>query len=93
MNKKYLDKVIDRIVDETIMDYEQQEISLPFSHLSLFLPFISFPSPISYSNSTFPHLFSFFFKHCRDVYGLTKDETIYIWAEYRNIIKNKIDNS
>ena len=34
----------------------------------------------------------FFSDHCRDVYGLNGEEIEYIWEEYREIIKDKIEN-
>jgi len=85
-NKKYLHKVIDQIVRETRIDYDEKKISSPsfpslFSSLFFLSPsFFSPPSP-SFSG------------HCRDVYGLNEQEIKYVWNEYREIIYNKIESN
>ena len=84
MDKKFLHRVIDQIVRETKLDYDEKKISFPFYHPSspttLFLPLHPFspPSP-SFSG------------HCKDIYGLNEEEIKYVWNEYREIIYNKID--
>ena len=65
MDYKFLDKVIDQLVYETRIDYDNKTFT--------------FPTP-------------FFSDHCRDVYGLNGEEIEYIWEEYREIIKDKIEN-
>ena len=86
MDNKFLDKVVNQIVYETMIDYSMEEIRFPFASNPsslLFAPFHSF----------FFHPFSFlsfFRKHCKDVYGLNREETMYIWKEYVQIIKDKI---
>jgi len=95
MDYKFLNKVVNQIVSETKIDYDQGIIHFPFilhfsvPSLSSFLfsplffpPFLS--SPLS------PR---FFFKHCRDVYGLNDDEVKYVWKEYREIVKDKLKNN
>jgi len=83
MDKKYLDKVLDQLVSETKIDYNERTIFLPFSF-----------SPFSYSCYSLQLLllFSPFSKHCKEVYGLNKQEIEYVWEEYREIIKDKINN-
>jgi hypothetical protein len=81
MNKEYLHKVLNHIVSETRIDYDQEKAYPPFTHsLSS-----SLLSPIFY-----PHLS--FLEHCEEVYGLTEPETEYIWEEYKQIIRDKIEN-
>jgi len=81
--KDYFDKVINQLVSETEIDYENTEIDAPF----LFAPLLgfssSFPSSASATN---------FFKYCRNIYGLTEEETEYVWIQYRKTIKDKIKN-
>mgnify|MGYP003974049627 CR=1 FL=1 len=83
MDKKFLHKVIDQIVSETRIDYNELSPTLytPFLPSSLYLspsfPFLP-PSSASFSN------------HCRDVYGLNNDEVDYVWDEYKKIIYDKI---
>ena len=86
MDKKFLDKVVDMIVRETEMDYEKERAYTPFyysfSVLSYFTLSLVLSSPRSY-----------FSNHCKNVYGLNKEETEYVWEEYRRIIKDKIENN
>ena len=84
MDKNYLDKVLNQIVRETSLDYDQDIIYVPFFNPSL--PFISF-----FSHSFFHQ--SFFNNHCREVYGLNYDEIEYVWNEYEHIVKDKIRNN
>tara|TARA_R110000751_G_scaffold271358_1_gene371142 strand:+ start:1330 stop:1587 length:258 start_codon:yes stop_codon:yes gene_type:complete len=84
MDKKYLDKVIDQLVSETTIDYDEEEVFVPFHpfyFLSLFYsPNLDVLSLLYFSN------------HCRDVYGLNEQEIKYVWKEYKRIIKDKINN-
>ena len=87
MDKKFLNKVVDQIVSETTIDYDEERFLPPFL-LSFFLIsslfFVSSLSPFS----PYPS----FIIHCREVYGLNEDEVSYVWKEYRDIIKDEINN-
>jgi hypothetical protein len=72
MDYKFLDKVVDQIVRETIIDYGEEIIVSPFHPFTLSHP------PFS--------------DHCRDVYGLNNKETEYVWKEYKQAIKDKVNN-
>ncbi len=87
MDKKFLDRVLGQIVRETEIDYENERVYVPFISFPLF--FIHFHKHHSFLSSRF---FSFS-KHCRDIYGLNYEETEYVWVEYREIIKDKIENN
>ena len=70
MDKKYLNKVVDRIVSETIIDYNKGRIDSPFT--------VFYHSDIIRQNeSTY-----YFATHCRDVYGLNDDEIEYVWIRW-----------
>tara|TARA_R110001606_G_scaffold356433_1_gene507778 strand:- start:1038 stop:1310 length:273 start_codon:yes stop_codon:yes gene_type:complete len=88
MDKKFLDKVVNQIVNETMIDYRGKgKIFTPFSlPFYLFLPF--YPSFSSISSS----YRSNFFNHCKEVYGLNEQEIEYVWEEYKQIIIDKINN-
>ena len=86
MDNKFLDKVVDQIVRETTIDYENDIIFTPFAP-TLPLP----PSPPSHL-LFISNLHPSFIIHCREVYGLNKEEIGYVWYEYRKIIKDKIYN-
>ena len=75
MDKKFLDKVVEQIVSETTIDYDEERLYTPFT-----------PAPFHFLLSFTP-----FSHHCEEVYGLNDDEIDYVWNEYRIIIGDKID--
>ena len=83
MDKRFLDKVVDQIVSETMVDYEKERAYTPFYS---YIPYYSL-------SSFFYHYRSSFTKHCNNVYGLNIQEIEYVWEEYRRIIKDKIENN
>ena len=83
MDKKFLHKVIDQLVRETTIDYDEERFLPPFSiPSSWFFPFL----PPSFSLSLLPS----FIIHCREVYGLNTEETGYVWDKYILLIKDKL---
>ena len=92
MDKKFLNKVVDQLVSETRIDYNERKIYFPFSSTSLFFP-SPLPSFFSHPSSYFSTFSLSFFKHCREVYGLNDDEVGYVWDKYREIIKDKIESN
>ena len=76
----YLNKVVEYLVDDTIIDFNENKFQYPFS-------------PFTYSLSLFPSHYSSFLNYNKDNYGLTKFETYSVWQEYKNIIIDKINNS
>tara|TARA_R110002126_G_scaffold218583_1_gene364293 strand:- start:455 stop:715 length:261 start_codon:yes stop_codon:yes gene_type:complete len=85
MDKRFLNKVVNQIVSETRMDYDRKVIETPFFSLSSY-SLLSRPSHQ-------PSLFFLFTYHCRDVYGLNDNEIEYVWKEYKQIIKDKINSN
>jgi len=84
---EYLDKIVDFLIEDTIINYKRKSILTPFTppdyHLFLFSPrFLDISS----------HNYSFFSIYCKNTYGLTDEEIEYIWKEYINIINNKISS-
>ena len=90
MDKKFLNKVVDQLVYETIIDYSMEEIQFPFS-TSSFSPLVLSSSSIFsfFSLSPLPFLFT---KHCEDVYGLSNDEIDYVYKEYSRNLSVKNNN-
>ncbi len=88
MNKKFLNKVLEQLVNETIMDFTAGRIYAPA--FSLHLPLSSsFPLPLTANQTPSPpHSFS---QHCKNLYALNEEEIDYVWNEYRNIINDKIN--
>ena len=90
MDKKYLNKVVDRLVRETEVDYEKKELYSPFNILSSTELYIAISSSL-YTYCLF-QIFSSFAKHCEIVYGLNDDEVEYVWEEYKENIRDKVNN-
>jgi hypothetical protein len=89
MDKRFLNKVVGQLVYETRINYEKGRIQFPFFS---FPP--SFPCPSPSLSSLLIQPFSLSFNnHCREVYGLNYDEVKYVWNNYRDIVKDKIDNN
>ena len=90
-NKKYIDKILEHLVRGTKIDYEKETISFSFSIGSFPISFF-LPSPYHSLSWLFSPNSpgSNFSTHCRDQFGLTKEEIKYVWKEYRDIIKVKI---
>ena len=89
MDKKFLHKVAEQIVSETIIDYDRATIRTPFPLINpnAFARYLFTPSsPIFHGQ---PSPFISFISHCRDVYGLKDDEVNYVWVKWRDIIKYK----
>jgi hypothetical protein len=84
--KRYLDKVVDFLVDDTELDFKENEIRFPFLYLPIFPSSYHLFLPTS-ANSLPP-----FSKYCRDNYGLTDEEIDYVYKEYKHIITDKIKN-
>ena len=87
MDYKFLDKVVDQIVSETTIDYENDRIFTPFSPNSL--P-VSLLLSIVKDWNTSPLLHRLLRRHCKEIYGLNNDEVRYVWGEYRLFILLKI---
>jgi len=79
MNKNFIDKVIEQIVSETKMGHDKSVMDTPF--------YASFPTHLFFVQSTtfLPTTFS---THCREVYGLNKEETRYVWDVYVDVIRD-----
>jgi hypothetical protein len=92
MDKNFLDKVVNQIVSETNIDHDKEEINFPFPiRFPFFLPlsFFFFTSDLFFSNFS---EYTFFIKHCEEIYGLNKKEIRYVRVEYKEIIINKVNN-
>tara|TARA_R110000824_G_scaffold183039_10_gene364056 strand:- start:727 stop:1002 length:276 start_codon:yes stop_codon:yes gene_type:complete len=90
MNKGFLNKVLDHIVSETMVNGETERIKTPFRHLSY--SFTLHFQLRSFSSSKTSALLSSFSRHCEEVYGLDKDEVGYVWDKYVQIFRDKINN-
>ena len=81
MDKKFLNKVIDQIVSETIVDIDDDKVTYPVKlSIQVFYetPFTSYP------------ICHTFVQHCEEVYGLKPDEIKYVWREYKFTLLGKL---
>jgi len=92
MDKRFLDKVVEQIVSETRVDHEEERIHAPFTY--------PIDSPVFLSIIRTPHTISTpifvptnFTNHCKDIYGLNKEEIEYVWGKYGNIINGKLKSN
>ena len=95
MDKGFLNKVLGQIVRETEINGVEERVYPPNSNdtNSYSFPAIPFGSLFSL-DLVYPFpLPTFFYLHCRDVYGLNNEESKYVWEEYKRIIINKIKNN
>jgi hypothetical protein len=79
----YLDRVVNKLVEETTI--EGWIVWVPYSVLHQTLPLPSlFPLP------QIPFLSTSFSEFVTNVYGLTEEEVKYVWKQYRYIINSRI---
>ena len=90
--KIFLDRVINLIVDDTIIDYDKEEIHFPFYSRPLDCPLPLSPLPDSFYRSSRHFPPSPFSEYCKNTYGLTDQEVEYVWDQYKSTIKDKITN-
>jgi len=88
---KFLDTIVSQLVDETEIDYDN---GIP--HISAF-PDPDFSMDISFylnkdlSQNLFGEMFKNFWRHCRNVYGLTDPEIQKVWWVYKTEVLKKIE--
>ena len=87
--EKYLDKISQYILDDTKLEYGQKEVIYPFipnvrSQWGLLVP-------LYYATIESP-LFNEFSEYCNDTYGLTYEESVYVWDQYKVIFNHKINS-
>jgi len=88
---EYLNKIVEFLVTDTIINYNTDIIIFPFSSIGPSgRPLPSFLSDIL---SLMPLVSHLFHNYCRETYGLTDDEMVEVWDKYKNIIKDKFNNS
>jgi hypothetical protein len=96
MDYKFLDKVVAQILSETTIDYEKERVYTPFS-----TPLSSYSHVLfSFLTTTFPSFSRQYLSvvvpfpyHCRGVYGLNDEEIEYVWEEFSQILKDKINSN
>jgi len=91
MNNEFLDKIVGHLVDESKISYKRSFGSVViYPYLSHF-PRLGFnPFPLTTSHPFSPLLTDLYY-HCKDIYGLTEHEIQYVWKEYKNIMRDKIE--
>jgi hypothetical protein len=89
MNTKYLDKVVEFLVDDTIIENnELDEMTYPFIPNRKTIYYITPITHVQYGSPFYNH----FSNYCNSMYGLTEDEVKYVWGHYTDIINHKINS-
>lgn len=76
--KIYLDKIVQYIIDDTEIDYDEGEIKYPYYSNILLIYNHQLPFSV--------HSFRAFSIYCKDMYGLGVEEIQYVWKHYRDKI-------
>lgn len=84
LDVKYLNNIVNQIVIETGIDYERKKLYPPDPNGSEY--------SFSFLDYVTPYIPYFFDEQCKDVYGLNFKETRYVWKEYKENIRNIINN-
>lgn len=90
MENKYLNNVLNSLVRETNIDFDEETLYMPFFNSFHAYPFESYYIPKFFHPSSTYSTPPSFTEHCRDIYGLNDDEIYYVWDEYKTIIGDKI---
>ncbi len=89
MNKKekYIEYIVDDLMNNTEIDYEREKTNLLFRFSSfLFSPLPTLASPLLHHSSPA----QIFYKYLKEMYGTREEEVEIIWDLYRNRIKSLI---
>jgi|14BtaG_2_1085337.scaffolds.fasta_scaffold22179_3 hypothetical protein len=93
MNIKFLDKVYDQILSETRID--NNDLNGVLGEGLIYFPFLLL-GPLLISdykqNFFFPLINQRIYFHCKDVYGLNKEETEYICEKYKEEITTLMED-
>jgi hypothetical protein len=90
---KFLNKVIQYLVEDTEVNYPKKSFSycgnfITWSSGDILFPFMGV-SRLNFSNVSYilryDKPFPFFYEYCKDTYSLTEGEIEYVWERYRNI--------
>ena len=97
MDHKFLDKVMEQIMSETMVDYDKQIVTFPFP-ISRFIrrlgSTVTLPyNPCSVNIPTYPSTFSASFSdHCKEVYSLNDDELYFMWEAYKIKVDGMVES-
>jgi len=88
MDKKYLEKVLNRIIGETEFD-NMYNVTKPVMFSIKY--YIVKDSPFFVPEKTNLPIWqqplpAAFVEHCQNIYGLNKEETEYVWGVYKKFI-------
>jgi hypothetical protein len=91
MDKRFLDKVVEQIVSESRVDYEEERIYVPFTSPFYFPLFRTITDPPRLRRSTPIFIPSHFTNHCKSIYTLKDVQEIeYVWGKYGDIINKML---
>ena len=70
MNTKYLDKIIEYLMEDGVIDLQRREVRVSNTIICSFIDLISSNPPKNFTN------------FCRDMYGLDYKDSLYVWNGY-----------
>ena len=91
--KEFFDKILDKIVKDTKID--DNEITFPFAIFKQeeltgdSLLSVSIWMDNKWGNHKYPFLFN---DYCKNIYGLTYEESVILWRRYMEIIEKEVSN-
>jgi len=92
MDKKFLTKVLNKILSEVYLDERENKIYFPFLSIDINHLAILFMGNMEHSIS--PAIIGTnFYNHCRNVYGLKDEEIDFIWPIFKNIVKDSVNRA
>lgn len=90
--QQYLEKVLNHMVKGSTIDHVEEEVQYPSMKFTP-LTFKEKEKPYGYIEfSDFPIIGGAgdFNKYCKETYGLTEEETEYVWERWLEIMKDKV---
>jgi hypothetical protein len=90
--ERFLNYVIDDIVSKTKIT-DDDGLKIEFYFLSRYINNTNpIPAKFIYKPSVEKQILHYFSLYCKDTYGLSNNDIEYVWLQYMDIIKDKIDN-
>ena len=89
---QYLEKVVNHMVKGSTIDHAEEEVRFPSMKFTP-LTYLEKRKPYGYIEfSSFPIIggSGAFDKYCKETYGLTEEETEYVWERWLEIMKDKV---
>lgn len=90
--ERFLQFIIDDLISKTKIT-DDDGLKIKFNFLNKYINNKN-PIPVNfiYKPSVERQIIDYFSFYCKDVYGLSSSDIEYVWLEYKNIVKDKINS-